>query len=136
LKLQADARLNAVLIAHRTRVQLTFSGFAARAAIGARTFLSALADESTRADKNAAILIMTLFLSCGRAYDGEEMQTMNKLDEQKGHRSRDGLTDFEPGRRYLPGVRHTAVWLDRDAQRLYVFQGLGRGRPALLNVLK
>jgi hypothetical protein len=40
------------------------------------------------------------------------------------YRSRDGLHAFEPGPRYLPGVRHTAVWIDREVKRLYVFHSL------------
>jgi hypothetical protein len=30
------------------------------------------------------------------------------------YRSKDGLTAFEEGPRYLPGVRHTAVWIEGD----------------------
>jgi hypothetical protein len=30
------------------------------------------------------------------------------------YRSRDGLTGFEEGPRYIPGVRHTAMWIDGD----------------------
>lgn len=30
------------------------------------------------------------------------------------YRSRDGLTQFEKGPHYLPGVRHTAMWVDGD----------------------
>ena len=30
------------------------------------------------------------------------------------YRSRDGLTQFEEGPHYLPGVRHTAMWVDGD----------------------
>jgi len=30
------------------------------------------------------------------------------------YRSKDGLTNFEPGPRFLPGVRHTAVWVEGD----------------------
>ncbi len=30
------------------------------------------------------------------------------------YRSKDGLADFQPGPHYLPGVRHTAMWVEND----------------------
>ena len=43
------------------------------------------------------------------------------------YRSRDGLTDFEPGPRILPRVRHMAVWLHQGD--LYVFYSRGEDSP-------
>jgi hypothetical protein len=39
-----------------------------------------------------------------------------KYDNVDGiiYRSQDGLTKFEAGPHYLPGVRHTAMWVDHD----------------------
>ena len=34
------------------------------------------------------------------------------------YRSRDGLTGFEEGPHYIPGVRHTAMWIDGDTLHL------------------
>lgn len=38
------------------------------------------------------------------------------------YRSRNGLTEFEPGPHYLPGVRHTAMWL--EGETLYLLYSL------------
>ncbi len=43
------------------------------------------------------------------------------------YRSRDGLTDFEPGPRILPRVRHMAVWQHNG--ELYVFYSRGEDAP-------
>ena len=43
------------------------------------------------------------------------------------YRSRDGLTQFEQGPHYLPGVRHTAMWVDRDT--LYLVYTIAGDTP-------
>jgi hypothetical protein len=51
-------------------------------------------------------------------------QPLGKYYLYFAHHSGTGLHAFEPGPRYLPGVRHTAVWIDREVKRLYVFHSL------------
>jgi hypothetical protein len=43
------------------------------------------------------------------------------------YRSEDGLTDFQPGPHYRPGVRHTAPWIEDDT--LYLLYSLAGDRP-------
>lgn len=50
------------------------------------------------------------------------------------YRSRDGLTEFEPGPRILPRVRHMALWHDSDNDILYVFYSRGLDKPEHLMV--
>ena len=58
-------------------------------------------------------------------YDGW-FYALAKNDNEDGilYRSRDPLSGFRPGPRYLPKVRHTAVWIDRPSAMLYVFYSL------------
>jgi hypothetical protein len=48
------------------------------------------------------------------------------------YRSKDGLTGFEPGPHFLPGVRHTAVWMEKDT--LHVAYSLVGEAPERLYV--
>ena len=48
------------------------------------------------------------------------------------YRSRDGLSGFEPGPRFLPGVRHTAVWIERAT--LYVVYSIAGDAPESLKL--
>lgn len=43
------------------------------------------------------------------------------------YRSADGLSDFEPGPHYMPGVRHTAPWV--EGETLYLLYSLAGDRP-------
>jgi len=58
-------------------------------------------------------------------YDGW-FYALAKNDNEDGiiYRSRDPLSEFRPGPRYLPKVRHTAAWVDRPSAMLYVFYSL------------